>query len=81
MDRAIAMEGERQKSDDDEVFFFQKKKDSRRKNPWLTPTGSSASDETEEEEVKPVRAPHGLSDPIGEDVKGARLDSSSCSVA
>ena len=56
-------------------FFFFKKKNPEEKNPWLTPTESSASDETEEEEVKPVR------DPIGEDVKGARLDSSVCSVA
>ena len=55
MDRAIAMEGERQKSDDDEVFSSQKI--SQRKEPWLTPNESCASDETEEEEVKPVR-PH-----------------------
>ena len=45
-------------------FFFSKK--NREKTRWLTPTEFSASDETEEEEVKPVRAPHGLSDPTGD---------------
>ena len=80
MDRAIAMEGE-DKSRMTTKFFFSKKKRNREKTPWLTPSEFSASNETEEEEVKPMRAPLGLSDPIGEDVKGARLDSSVCSVA
>ena len=39
------------------------------RRPWLTPTGSCASDETEGEEEKPIRAPPGLSDPNGEDDK------------
>ena len=39
------------------------------RNLWLTPTESCASDETEEEEEKLVRAPPGLADPVGEDVK------------
>ena len=40
------------------------------RNPWLTPTESCASDETEEEE-KLIRAPFGLSDPVGKDVKSS----------
>ena len=35
----------------------------------VTPTESCASEETKEEEEKLVRAPPGLSDPVGEDVK------------
>ena len=37
------------------------------RKPWLTPTESCASDETEEEEVRPLRAPPGLSDPFAEE--------------
>ena len=72
MDRAIAMEGERQKSDDDEVLFSHQK-NPEEKNRWLTKTESSASHETEEEKVKPVRAPPGLSDPI-DDREETRLE-------
>ena len=39
------------------------------RNPCLTPTESCVSDESEEEEEKPLRAPLGLSDPIAEDMK------------
>ena len=39
------------------------------KNPWITPTESCASDETEEAEMKPFRATPVLSDPFTEEVK------------
>ena len=39
------------------------------RNPWLTPTESSESDETEVEEVKPFRAPPGLPDPLFEETR------------
>ena len=37
------------------------------RNPWLTPTESCASDETEESYAKPFRAPLGWSDPCTEE--------------
>ena len=44
------------------------------RNPWVTPTASCVSDEAEEEKVKLVRAPRGLADRIGEDVKRRGCD-------
>ena len=49
------------------------------RNPWLTPTGSCESDETEDEGTAPFRAPPGLPDPlIGEtrirEVVGCQTD-------
>ena len=52
-------------TEEDEQFFFIHILKERK--PWLTPTESCASDETEEEEVRPLRAPPGLSDPFAEE--------------
>ena len=38
-------------------------------NPWLTPTESCESDETENEEVKPFKAPPGLPDILIEETR------------
>ena len=39
------------------------------KKPWLTPTESCESDETEDEEVEPFKAPRGLPDPLIEETR------------
>ena len=39
------------------------------RNPWLTPTESCESDETEDEEVTPFMAPPVLPDPLAEEMR------------